>query len=120
MPLDEELGLEPYQKTSLEVKWLASALAVFVPFETAAMLLGLLTGVEVCPKSIWVWVQEAGQRAMKQLKAHLKRLEEGALPEEEAREAKTDLLPLLIGADGVMVPFRPEAGRPRVRPCGER
>jgi hypothetical protein len=31
------------------VKWLASALAVFVPFETAAVLFGLLTGVKVCP-----------------------------------------------------------------------
>lgn len=92
IPLDEDLGLQPYQKTSLEVKlgiismccqsvaplqpyqrtslevkWLASALAVFVSFETAAVLLGLLTGVKVCPKSIWLWVQEAGQRAIAQL-----------------------------------------------------
>ena len=32
VPLDEELGLKAYQKTSVEVKWLACALAVFVPF----------------------------------------------------------------------------------------
>ena len=113
VPLDEALGLEPYQRTSLEVKWLSSALAVFVPFETAAVLLGLLTGVQVCPKSIWLWVQEAGQRALVQLKTQLKRLEEGNLPQEEVMEAKTETLPLLIGADGVMVPFRPEAGSPK-------
>jgi hypothetical protein len=112
VPLDEALGLAPYQRTSLEVKWLASALAVFVPFETAAVLLGLLTGVSVCPKSIWLWVQEAGQRAMEQLQVQLERLEEGDLPQEAASEVQRDL-PLLIGADGVMAPFRPEAGSSR-------
>ena len=113
VPLDEALGLQPYQRTSLEVKWLASALAVFVSFETAAVLLGLLTGVRVCPKSIWLWVQAAGQRAMVQLKAQLKALEGGILPEAEVMEAKTATLPLLIGADGVMVPFRPDGGSPK-------
>jgi hypothetical protein len=113
VPLDEALGLQPYQRTSLEVKWLASALAVFVSFETAAVLLGLLTGVKVCPKSIWLWVQEAGQRAMAQLQAHLKALEGGSLPPEEPRAAEIEALPLLLGADGVMVPFRPEGGQPK-------
>jgi hypothetical protein len=113
VPLDEALGLKPYQRTSLEVKWLASALAVFVPFETAAVLLGLLTGVKVCPKSIWSWVQEAGHRARVQLKAQLEALEQGILPPEEAMEADNRALPLLIGADGVMVPFRPAGGSPQ-------
>jgi hypothetical protein len=113
VPLDEALGLQPYQKTSLEVKWLASALAVFVPFETAAVLLGLLTGVTVCPKSIWLWVQEAGQRAIAQLKVQLKAVEQGVLPQEEGRTGETEAWPLLIGADGVMVPFRPEGGSPK-------
>jgi hypothetical protein len=110
VPLDEDLGLKPYQRTSLEVKWLASALAVFVPFETAAVLLGLLTGVKVCPKSIWLWVQEAGHMAMVQLKAQLEALGQGILPPEEGMEAHTRASPLLIGADGVMVPFRPAGG----------
>jgi hypothetical protein len=44
VPWDEAWGLEPYQRTSLEVKWLARALAVFVSFEAGAVLLGLLTG----------------------------------------------------------------------------
>jgi hypothetical protein len=112
VPLDEDLGLTPYQRTSLEVKWLASALAVFVPFETAAGLLGLLTGVKVCPKSIWLWVQEAGQRAIAQLNVQLVALGQGILPDQEAMEANTEAWPLLIGADGVMVPFRPAGGNP--------
>ena len=112
-PLDEELGLTAYQKTSLEVKWLACALAVFVPFEIASVLFGLLTGVNVCSKSIWLWVQESGHLAMEQLNAQLEELEQGILPAEEALAAATKILPLLIGADGVMAPFRPEAGTPQ-------
>jgi len=111
--LDEVLGVQPYQRVSLEVKWLASALAVFVPFETAAVLLGLLTGVKVCPKSIWLWVQEAGQRAIAQLQTQLQALEGGSLPPEETRAVEVEALPLLLGADGVMVPFRPEGGKPK-------
>jgi hypothetical protein len=113
VPLDEALGLQPYQRTSLEVKWLACALAVFVPFEIAADLFGLLTGVKVCSKSIWGWVQESGHLAMMQLNVQLAALEQGVLPEEEALETATKVLPLLIGADGVMAPFRPEAGTPK-------
>jgi hypothetical protein len=108
--LDEALGLQPYQRTSLEVKWLASALAVFVPFETAAVLLRLLTGVKVGPKSIWAWVQTAGQRALAQLNAQLLALGQGSLPQTEAHP---ETLPLLIGADGVMVPLRPARGSPK-------
>jgi len=113
VPLDEELGLTAYQKTSLEVKWLACALAVFVPFEIASVLFGMLTGVKVCSKSIWLWVQESGQLAMVQLNIQLAGLEQGVLPAEEALEAATKVLPLLIGADGVMAPFRPKAGTPK-------
>jgi hypothetical protein len=110
VPLDKELGLSAYQKTSLEVKWLACALAVFVPFEIASVLLRLLTGVNVCSKSIWGWVQERGQLAMMQLNTQLAELEQGVLPAEETLETALKVLPLLIGADGVMAPFRPEAG----------
>ncbi len=62
-PSDELIGLKAYQKTSLEVKWLGSALAIFVPFETAAVLLAMLTGVKVDGKTIWLWVQERGKMA---------------------------------------------------------
>jgi len=111
IPLDEALGVQPYQRTSLEVKWLGSALAVFVSFETAAVLLRLLTGVKVGPKSLWLWVQEAGQQAIAQLQAQLKALAQDSLPAEEMRAAEIEALPLLIGADGVLVPFRPDGGK---------
>lgn len=109
-PSDVALGLQPYQRTSLEVTWLTCALAVFVPFEIAAVLFELLTGVKVESKSIWSWVQHSGQRAMTQLEAQLEALTQGSLPDEEAMSAATKSLPLLLGADGVMAPFRPKAG----------
>lgn len=107
---DVSLGLVPYQRTSVEVQWLACALAVFVPFALAAELFQLLTGVKVESKSIWNWVQDRGQQAMTQLESQLDALAEGQLPDEEALAAATQVLPLLLGADGVMVPFRPKAG----------
>jgi len=112
-PSDEALGLKGHQRTSLEVKWLACALAVFVPFEIAAVLLSMLTGLEVGSSSIWVWIQEAGHTAMEKLNAELETLTQGILPAEEVLDGATKLLTLVIGADGVMVPFRPNGGSPK-------
>jgi hypothetical protein len=97
------------------LKRAACALAVFVPFETAAVLLSLLTSVLVSPSSIWNWVQEAGQQAMNRLEQELEALQDGEAPQEEEIEAAVAALPLLIGADGVMVPFRPDGGKPNGR-----
>ena len=97
------------------MKWLACALSVFVPFEIAAKLFGMLTGVQVCSKSIWLWVQASGYEAMARLDAQLEALTDGNSPDEEEMEAGIRVLPLLIGADGVMVPFRPNGGQPKGR-----
>ncbi len=113
-PLDTELGLQPNQRTSAGLKRAACALAVFVPFEIAAVLLSLLTEVVVSPGSIWNWVQGAGQEAMNRLKRQLEALENGRMPDEDV-EAAVASLPLLVGADGVMVPFRPDGGKPNGR-----
>ena len=114
-PLDIELGLQPNQRTSADLKRAACALAVFVPFEIAAVLLSLVTEVLVSPGSIWNWVQDAGQAAMTRLDQELEALKRAELPQEAEIEATVAALPLLIGADGVMVPFRPVAGRPQGR-----
>ena len=114
-PLDAELGLRPNQRTSRGLKRAACALAVFVPFEIAAVLLRLLTEVAVSPGAIWNWVQEAGHASLERLKQQLETLKEGQEPSEEEIEATVAALPLLIGADGVMVPFRPDGGKPNGR-----
>ena len=120
-PLDEELGLQPNQRTSADLKRAACALAVFVPFEIATVLLKLLTETAVSSGAIWNWVQEAGQASMDCLKQQLEALKDGQEPsavrqahdeEEEEVEAAVAALPLLVGADGVMVPFRPNDGKP--------
>jgi hypothetical protein len=112
-PLDDELGLHPQQRTSGELQHLGCALAVFVPFATAATLLGWASGVAVSPRAVWDWVQAAGRRAMAQLHAQLQAVATGHVPTEEPLAAELAAAPLLLGADGVMVPFRPEGGQPR-------
>jgi len=82
-------------------------LAVFVPYETARRLLQQLTWVELAAGTLWGWVQQVGQRAMVQLEGELRALAAGELPAVESLTAELEALPLVIDADGVMVPFRP-------------
>jgi len=110
-PLDNALGLLPYQRTSIELQRLGCLLAVFVPFETVTALLNHLTTVQVSFASIWHWVQSAGQKAMDRLNSQLDDLASGHLPQLESLEEAISMLPLLMGADGVMAPFRPEGGK---------
>jgi len=110
-PLDDALGLHPYQRTSIELQRLGCLLAIFVPFETVAALLKSLTTVQVSCVSIWHWVRSAGQKAMDKLNRELADLASGQLPQIETLQEAISLLPLLMGSDGVMVPFRPESGK---------
>ena len=112
VPLDEALGIQPHQRSSGEFQALGCALAVFVPFATAARLLGWYSGSIVSPQAVWGWVQAAGQQAMETLQQHLHALAQGDLPAPEALAAELAAAPLVLGADGVMVPFRPTGGQP--------
>jgi hypothetical protein len=103
--------LKPNQRTGDEVKQIACALTVFVPFNIAVTLLKTLTGIEVSSGAIWNWVQYAGRVAMLKLEAELAELKD-KLPDADQIEARIAQLPLLIGGDGVMVPFRPSKGTP--------
>jgi hypothetical protein len=112
-PLDAALGVQPHQRTSGELQALGCALAVFVPFATAARLLGWYSGGVVSPRAVWCWVQAAGHQAMGHLQADMDAAatEDGPMP--EPLPAELVAMPLALGADGVMVPFRPEGGKPR-------
>ena len=112
-PLDKELGLISNQKSGAELQQMACLLAIFVPFETAAMLLKQLSGDDVCGQAIWGWVQGVGQQMMNRLEAELDALAAGELPETEAISAEIAGQSLLMGADGVMVPFRSQAKMPQ-------
>jgi hypothetical protein len=112
-PLDATLGVQPHQRTSGELQSLGCALAVFVPFATAARLLGWYGGGVVSPRAVWCWVQTAGHQAMAQLQADLDAVAKEDAPLPEPLTAALAAAPWLLGADGVMVPFRPEGGHPR-------
>jgi hypothetical protein len=112
-PLDQALGIVPHQRTGVEVQWMGCLLAVFVPYETACRWLHQLTGVSLAVGTLWTWVQQVGQRVMAQLADELPELAAGTLPPAESLAAELAALPLVIGADGVMVPFRPHPGTPQ-------
>jgi hypothetical protein len=112
-PFDEMLGVQPHQRTSGELQCLGCALAVFVPFATAAQLLGWYCGGVVSPRAVWCWVQAAGHHAMEHLQEELAAVARGHEPTPEPLTAEAAALPLAVGADGVMVPFRPDVGAPR-------
>jgi hypothetical protein len=112
-PLDNALGVLPHQRTSTELQALGCALAVFVPFATAARFLGWYCGGVVSPRAVWGWVQTAGRQAMEHLQADLDAVAKGDGPTPELLTAAQATLPLALGADGVMVPLRPDAGAPR-------
>ena len=112
-PLDEALGVHPHQRTSGELQYLGCALAVFVPFATAARLLRWYSAGSVSARTVWEWVQAAGTRAMAHLQEELAVAAQGHEPLPEPLTADLLALPLALGADGVMVPFRPEGGKPR-------
>ncbi len=109
-PLDEALGLASNQKSDAGLQQVACLVAIFVPFETAAMLLKQLTDMAISSQAIWKWVQAAGERLMNCLKTELESLAAGVEPEIEAMSAAIAAQTLLTGADGVMAPFRPQAG----------
>jgi len=88
---------------------------VFVPFETAAALLKRATGLSISPAAIWGWVQAMGQCALERLNQALEQLALGQAPAAEPISPEVANLPLLAGADGVMVPFRPQEGSPKGR-----
>ena len=112
-PLDKALGLLPHQRSSFELQKLGCLLSVFAPFETVVALLNCLVSVQVSSSAVWHWVQNAGQKAMDRLNDQLAELAAGQLPQMESLDEAISALPLLIGADGVMVPFRPEGGKGR-------
>lgn len=57
---------------------------------------------------------------MTRLQRQWEALQGGELPEPEEMDGTVVSLPLLVGADGVMVPFRPNGGQPNGARSGAR
>jgi hypothetical protein len=86
---------------------------VFVPYETAVRLLQQLTGIAVAPGTVWNWVQRLGQALVQEVEADLQALAAGECRGQESVPRALKGQPMVIGADGVMVPFRPHLGSPK-------
>ncbi len=112
-PLDESLGIRPYQQTSDEVQRLGCLLAVLLPYELASWLLAQMSGLQVSHDTLWQWVQAHGKHAWQVLNTQLDRATQGQFPVPEPMSQEIAELPLLISADGVKIPFRPTPGTPK-------
>jgi len=108
VPSDDRLGIEPNQKTSWSVLRYACMMAVLLPYQLSSQLLFATTGVTLSPMTIWNWIQTLGKKAQEQLQEQLESMDSEELF--EFIEQENNLL--LIGSDGVMVPFRPNQGSP--------
>ncbi|MGV0027137.1 hypothetical protein [Phormidesmis priestleyi] len=53
VPFDAELGIAPYQQTSVELMRLGCMLAVFLPFGLAVHLLEQLSGIGISDGALW-------------------------------------------------------------------
>lgn len=112
-PLDEVLGITPYQQTSDEVQRLGCLLAVLLPYELASWLLAQMSGLQVSNDALWQWVQTYGKRVWQVLNTQLDQATQGQFPDPESLSEEIAELPLLISADGVKIPFRPRPGTPK-------
>ena len=112
MPLDEALGIVPYQQSSEELVRLGCLLSVMMPYGQASEVLRQWSGLSVSAASLWNWVQQVGQRAEAALTQVLAVQSGGEGVAPEQIDAALAALPLAIGADGVMVPFRPTPKTP--------
>lgn len=109
VPFDDELGIAPYQQTSMELMRLGCLLSVFLPFGLAVHLLEQLNGVTISDAALWQWVQHFGGQQMAQVQVEVNHWQQGSKPPVEVMDEEVATLPLLIGADGVTVPFRPHS-----------
>lgn len=114
-PFDTVLGIGAYQQTSVELMRLGCLLAVFLPFELAVQLLAQLCGIAVSDDTVWRWIQTFGGQAIHQLKGELEQLAKGVEPVAEPLDPTLNSLALVIAADGVSVPFRPQPGSAKGR-----
>ncbi|HSN24571.1 MAG TPA: hypothetical protein VLS45_10510 [Methylomicrobium sp.] len=118
-PNDQALGINGYQRYCKSVKRLACLLAVFLPYQLAVMILSQCVGVVISASTINDWVEFFGTIAMRRMAEELRQLREGQEPAPEQLTEAVEQLPLLIGADEVMAPFRPNGGSPARKPATE-
>jgi len=107
-PLDKEVNINKYQRVSLELQKLGCMLAIFIPYLLSTVLLEKILSIKISPQTLWHWVQDNGLKASEMVEREHSSM---TLLSEEIEKNDSEL-PLIIGADGVMAPFRPKIGTP--------
>jgi hypothetical protein len=113
VPLDEALGISPYQSSSEELMRLGCLLSIVMPYELSSWMLHQCTGIQVSASTLWNWVEKYGQLAKSRLDEQLEQYRQGETVPAETLDEITATLRLAIAADGVMVPFRPYPKTPK-------
>ncbi len=113
VPLDVALGISPHQNSSDELVRLGCLFSVFVPYELAAWLLGQFSGLSVSASSLWNWVEAQGHQALAELSEQLAQPAAGQAVVPEPLTDELLALPLVVSADGVMVPMRSQPKTPK-------
>ena len=113
MPLDEALGITPYQSSSEELIRLGCLLSIVMPYELSSWMLHQCTGITVSASTLWNWVERYGIKAKSRLDEQLEHYLQGESMPTESLDQVTAALRLAIAADGVMVPFRPQPKTPK-------
>ena len=113
MPFDRALGISPHQKSSDELVRMGCLFSLFVPYELAAWLLGQFSGLTVSASSLWNWVERYGTQALAELSEQLSQQQAGEPIAPDALSTALAALPLVVSADGVMVPMRSQPNTPK-------
>jgi hypothetical protein len=113
VPLDEALGIAPYQSSSEELIRLGCLLSIVMPYDLSSWMLHQCTGIAVSASTLWNWVERYGASSKSRLEAQIEQYLQGESMPRESLDEVTAALRLAIAADGVMVPFRPEPNTPK-------
>ena len=71
MPLDEALGITPYQASSEELIRLGCLLSIVMPYDLSSWMLHQCTGIAVSASTLWNWVEQYGASSTSRLEAQL-------------------------------------------------
>ena len=77
MPLDEALGITPYQSSSEELIRLGCLLSIVMPYELSSWMLHQCTGITVSASTLWNWVERYGTKAKSRLDEQLEQYLQG-------------------------------------------
>lgn len=113
VPLDVALGIAPHQQTDEGLLRLGILLCLTMPYGLAQWVLGQWNGVSLSATTLWQQVQRYGQAAQQDLQQQLLAYQNGGSITAETLDAEVAQKLLAIGADGVTVPFRPQAKTPK-------